>query len=361
MMPVSLQARRPDRLSLGRALAGIVAGDQPPMDLGDWTPGRRNPMTGRANPLGALLGADVPRRREVGPPSSDGTASRLMQQSGPMMGAPDREPGPVEPEDLTMVDNSPPGLEPINMPGGNEPTPIMPTRADRPDYAAMLQQALGPAPKMSTGQKIAAIVGPALMAATGNEQGASAFLNMLAQRRDERARQEHDAALTGIKWRREDDLAEQKRNEPRYFSGNEDQVRFDPASGQATRVYDAPQDFEDYAAAGGLTPGTPEYFRAVEDYVLRGNGPTAFKYDRDLEAIKNAQRITLEAERQRNRTTLRGTPSYRDLNPPPPRAAAPRSGPARQSLPVVGSPAEAMKLPSGTRFKTPDGKVKVRP
>ena len=38
--------------------------------------------------------------------------------------------------------------------------------------------------------------------------------------------------------------------------------------------------------------------------MLRGNGPTAFKYDRDLETIRNAARIALEAERQSNRLGL---------------------------------------------------------
>jgi len=36
-------------------------------------------------------------------------------------------------------------------------------------------------------------------------------------------------------------------------------------------------------------------------------------------------------------------------------------GGANASLPLVRTPAEAMKLPKGTRFRTPDGQVKVRP
>jgi hypothetical protein len=41
------------------------------------------------------------------------------------------------------------------------------------------------------------------------------------------------------------------------------------------------------------------------------------------------------------------------------RSAVGRGG-GRENLPVVSSPAEAMKLAPGTRFKTPDGRVKVR-
>lgn len=52
----------------------------------------------------------------------------------------------------------------------------------------------------------------------------------------------------------------------------------------------------------------------------------------------------------------------------PAQAAAPASAatpapaaPAVGDIPVVSSPEEAAKLPSGTQFKTPDGRIKVRP
>jgi hypothetical protein len=201
----------------------------------------------------------------------------------------------------------------------------------------MLAEIVGPKPKMSTGQKIAAVVGPMLMAATGNQAGATQMMQMIQGRRDDWQNRQRAALETMVKWRRDDDLAEQKRNEPQFFSGNEDRVRYDPATGTSQRVYDAPQDFEDYAAAGGFTPGTPEYFQAVEDHVLRANGPTAFKYDRDLEAIKNAHRISVEGQRQRDRERLRGLPSYRDLNPPAPRASAPRA-PRQSARPTATGP-----------------------
>lgn len=60
---------------------------------------------------------------------------------------------------------------------------------------------------------------------------------------------------------------------------------------------------------------------AFAGYVLRGNGPTAFKYDKDLETVRNAGRMSMEAERQKNRLGMRATPTYRDLNPPPPRSS----------------------------------------
>ena len=368
-MPTALQ--RPNPMGLGRSLANIVAGDQPPMDLGDFTPGRRNPLTGQVNPM-----LPAPRLRERSPPNPD-----TIRSGGGILSA---AVAPLNPATPAMDAASSADMPPVNMPGGNDPTPLPgpvsgygggtfnmdgsqatpvnrvgdgPRGAERADYAAMLQNAVGPAPKMNTGQRIASIVGPMLMAASGNQAGATQMIQAMQGRKDDYARRQQNAAMTAIQWQRDDDQEAAKRNAPQFFSGNEDRVRFDPTTGRSQRVYDAPQDFEDYAAAAGHAPGSPEYFRAAEDYVLRGNGPTASGFDRDLELLRTLGRYQLEDKRQQNRAALRGQPTYRDLNPPPPRAAAPR----RDALPVVSSPADALKLPSGTRFKTPDGKVKVRP
>lgn len=43
------------------------------------------------------------------------------------------------------------------------------------------------------------------------------------------------------------------------------------------------------------------------------------------------------------------------------RARTGSRGSPREKLPVISSPAEARKLPSGTKFRTPDGKVKIVP
>ena len=293
-------AMRPSR---GSMLAGLVAGDQPPMDLGDFTPGRRNPITGQSNPLFAALANQTPQPRllEHTPPSD---ASGMP---------------PATPN----LDASPPGLPPANAPGaGSDVTPIT---AERRNYAAMLREALGERPELHGFRKVASILAPALAAFSGNQAGANQMIAAFARPGEEYDRQRRELGMEAVKWGREDDQAAAKRAEPRYFSGREDQVRYDPTTGTSERVYDAPQDFEDFATAGGFKPGTPEYFAAAEDYVLRGNGPSAFKQDRDMEVLKNAQRITLEAERQRNRTALRGLPNYRDTHPAPPRASAPRS------------------------------------
>lgn len=171
-----------------------------------------------------------------------------------------------------------------------------------------------------------------------------------------------------LKWKRDDwarqNEADLKASNP-YTIGRS-RLAYNPASGTTETQYKGNADFEDYAAAQGLKAGTPEYFGAVTDYVLRANGPTALRNDMTiddhrtgnrsrLETLRQGNRVSLERVQQGNRVSLRGTPTYRDLNPRT--AGAPRIG----DIPVMSSPQEAMKLPPGTKFRTPDGQVKVRP
>lgn len=130
------------------------------------------------------------------------------------------------------------------------------------------------------------------------------------------------------------EMAEQARikaAEPDYATVNNRRVRIDPTTGQADVLYEAPQDFEDYAATLGAEPGTEEYRRLVEDYVLRGSGPTATDNYNTREEWRQENRVELEGERQGNREALlgqrqagqralKGVPTYRQANP------APRSG-----------------------------------
>jgi hypothetical protein len=104
---------------------------------------------------------------------------------------------------------------------------------------------------------------------------------------------------------------ERARNAPRYFSGKEDQLSYDPASGKVTTVYDAPEEYETYAKALGYEPGSPEYRGALTDYVLRGYGPTAAGVRTDLQSQRLEGQAGLEAMRQRNRLALKRTPGAR--------------------------------------------------
>jgi hypothetical protein len=70
--------------------------------------------------------------------------------------------------------------------------------------------------------------------------------------------------------------------------------------------YRQPTDGEQYAAAQGFEPGSPEYATALQDYTLRGNGPTAFGFDRQLDDVRTGNDIRLEGTRQTGRLGLEG-------------------------------------------------------
>lgn len=102
------------------------------------------------------------------------------------------------------------------------------------------------------------------------------------------------------------DDRDHKDNLPQYFMSGKDRIAFDPKTGETQTVFDAPTDFQEYADLLGLVPGSDEYNSAMEDYVLRSNGPTA-----------QLGRANLEDIRQGNRLKLRQTPTYANLHPRP--------------------------------------------
>jgi hypothetical protein len=79
--------------------------------------------------------------------------------------------------------------------------------------------------------------------------------------------------------------------------------RFGPTLDKLLPVTEG-QAFEKYARAQGLKPGTEEYNRAMQDYVLRGNGPTATDLDVELEGVRQGNRERLEGVRQGGRASL---------------------------------------------------------
>lgn len=196
-------------------------------------------------------------------------------------------------------------------------------------------------------------------------------------------------------WRVEDRDAEL--NKPQYFMAGQDRVRFDPLTGESSVVYDAPEQYESYADALGLQPGDDGYQGAVQDYVLRGAGPTAA-----------AGREALEAVRQGNRMSLRQTPTYAQSHPAPrrggmafrgieprspgavvapimarmaagqpisasqqaaldyykrPSARGARGGGMADSggAPRISSQADYQRLPKGAAYTAPDGSRRVKP
>ncbi|KXU31549.1 hypothetical protein A0J57_05395 [Sphingobium sp. 22B] len=119
-------------------------------------------------------------------------------------------------------------------------------------------------------------------------------------------------AVAGKMWDRD-----YEQNKPQYFMSGNNRVGFDPRTGESTVIYEGQSDAEDYAASLGFQPGTPEFSAAMQDFVLRGNGPTAFGFDTDLEGVRQDNRKEIEGVRQRNRLALRQTPTYANLHPQP--------------------------------------------
>ncbi len=157
----------------------------------------------------------------------------------------------------------------------------------------------------------------------GAAGGQPVYGPMKMRQRQQQAEWERQDAL-----RREDrSWAEQDRDkklaQPQYFMSGRDRVMFDPVTGESQTVYDGPTDFQEYADLFDLEPGTDEYREAMQDFVLRSNGPTAQAGRIELEGARHQNRVGLEGIRQSNRATLRQMPTYANLHP---RQAAGGSG-----------------------------------
>lgn len=204
--------------------------------------------------------------------------------------------------------------------------------------------------------------------AVATNQGGTPFaMNMLFNRQQAQRARMQDAVKTLYGWQHQDwarqNEADLSASAP--FTIGRDRLAYDPASGQVTNLYHGPQDFELYAQQLGAEPGSPEYFKAVEDYVLRSSGPSALERDTELddhrtandaslERLRYGNRVGLEDHRQVNRQEM---VDYRNAHPAPPRRY---SGSPRQNIVSVKTPAEAMRLPPGTHYRGPDGVVRER-
>ncbi|MXO72366.1 hypothetical protein [Alteraurantiacibacter buctensis] len=228
------------------------------------------------------------------------------------------------------------------------------------DYAAALRAMAGNQGQPSRTQMIAGTVGDILATAGG---GRASFLPGLQAQRHEQAQRLNAANRQVLDWQQADwarqNAADLSASAP--FTIGRSRLQFDPATGQTDALYTGPEDFDLYAAGLGLQPGTEDYFNAVEDYVLRSNGPSAFTRDVQLddhrtgndlrlEGVRQSNRIGLEDHRQGNRIELRGVPQARS-------APAPRASRRADDIPTVNSPDEARRLPPGSQFRTRDGRT----
>ncbi|MFD1610852.1 hypothetical protein ACFSCW_03445 [Sphingomonas tabacisoli] len=152
--------------------------------------------------------------------------------------------------------------------------------------------------------------------------------------------------------KRQETLDDEKRKQlaPRYFSGKEDQLSYDPSTGKVTTIYDAPSDAEGYARTLGYQPGTQEWRNAVTDYTLKAYGPTAAGVRSDLLDQRLEGQVNLEGVRQGNRVALRGMPTYAQTHPRP-SAHSGTQGPPRTTgnvyAPILAKMARGEPLTAG--------------
>lgn len=197
--------------------------------------------------------------------------------------------------------------------------------ADRPEASSVSRDNLfAPRPFTKT-ERIVGIIGDALAGFAGQPPQ---FAPMMQQRqRDEQQfRYAGQQRQQQRDWQAED--RNWKANQPDYFTSGRDRVKLNPLTGETQVVYDGPEDFDDYATALGMEPGSDEYESAVLDYVLRGHGPTALGYDKQLDDYRTANDKGYDDYQTRNRLKVRGSPSYRDNNPLPPRSGRKPAAPA---------------------------------
>lgn len=163
---------------------------------------------------------------------------------------------------------------------------------------------------------VAGIVGDALLGLNGQQP-----LYAMTRIKENQAQADHRRRLA------EQQQEWQYRNsQPDYATIGNRRFSFNPATGKHQTLYVAPSEAEDYAAAHGFEPGTDEYARAMQDYVLRQSGPTATDnslLEEDnrqenrmgLETYRQGNRVNLENVRHGNRARLYGLPTYRDTHP----------------------------------------------
>ena len=232
------------------------------------------------------------------------------------------------------------------------------------DYEAALARLSGEKPKIKDWQKVVAVLGDALAAHNGVQPYA---MRTLMGRQDEYNERQRKALETVMGWQHGDWQNQQEADlrAANPFTSGRDRVQYDPATGQSHVIYDGPEDFETYAQRLGLKPGTEGYFKAVEDYVLKGSGPSAHERDVELddhrtgndaslERLRYGNRVGLETMRQGNR---KGMVDYRNQHPAPRLSSR---GSPRQAVVKVATPAEASRLAPGTRYQGPDGVVRER-
>jgi hypothetical protein len=280
---------------------------------------------------------DNPSLVEPGSPGTIGDLPAPGAISGFGGGTWNADGAQATPVQRTVGDVVPPRPAPSGPSGPTGPliNQLAPNVRQSFDYDKAADTILGPQKKPSTLQAIGQILLPALMAYRGNQQGANQMISSMANAKeyDRRYRQETVADL--IKGRIRDAQASDDAyyRDTAPFTSGRDRLRWNPETGRTEMLHKGEQDFEAYAKALGLEEGTDPYFGALEDYVLRANGPSALERNKELDSfrtgndvrlenLRQSNRSALEGQRQGNRVSLRQTPTYRDTHGAPARQSS---------------------------------------
>ena len=265
------------------------------------------------------------------------------------------------------------GARPMAQPmQGPAPSPLGGSMRHPFNYDEAMKAILPPEPQHSKTHNTLMTVLDVAAAAMAGAAG-QPYTSGLAAQRKERSKRSYEANTLVQGWKHGDwqnqNEADLKAADP--FTIGRDRLAYNPATGQTDNLFHGPADWEAFTASKGLTPGTPEYFKAVDDYVLRTAGPSAMENfsalddhrtenDKSLENLQSRNRTGLESlrqtgsssletqrqtgrsgletQRQTGRTNLRGLPTYRDTHGGGTRTGAvpTATGPNGQKLQYVG-------------------------
>lgn len=261
------------------------------------------------NIVGPDLLGQMPRMNENGN-AVPAVAPQALPPSPPMRGG--------------MIVSGPKYPVPLGMIGNAASLPMSEKIANG---ATLPMDANGKGKKGFDWRMLAGIVGDGLLGAVGRDP---IYGPNMWKLRQQQAEHQNRMAQQAQEW-------QYRNNQPDYATVGNRRFSYNPATGEAQTLYVAPSEAQDYAAALGAEPGTPEYETLMADYVLRHSGPTATAnamQEEDnrqtnrigLEGVRQQNRIGIEGVRQGNRMSLRRSPTYRDTHPRPSTARSGGSG-----------------------------------
>lgn len=128
--------------------------------------------------------------------------------------------------------------------------------------------------------------------------------------------------------------------------------------GSGTGISNADREYAEKVAGGQISVGEPA-MRKILDIGERAARATLKSHDVEANRLKQLPGMAQLGDQQ---FSVQTPPTYEEwskANPAPKTEAAPQ--PAQTEIPTVQTPEEARKLPPGTQFRTPDGRILMVP